>query len=267
MKSRFPAGWIGAALLVLGGPASAAVVVETLPYQGTPDWVDIVFAGTSMTTDGTTSTLTTAHNRGVWFGWGNGYSNAAQGWAPGTNAQGNHLSLSAAFSAGATDWSAYFYDGVGYAGMLFNSVFTHHECNGNNNSCYAIELARPEQGVTVYHAEIEGRTFTFKPLDMSQQHTYEFLLKGTQVAYRVDGELIYAGPALLNAAGTRLLVIGDGSGSTLTGEGSMTVYGVSLDNAPVAHTLISTVPEPGGALMLLAGLGLIGLSVHRGLTA
>ena len=26
-------------------PASAAIVAESLPYEGTPDWTDIVFGG------------------------------------------------------------------------------------------------------------------------------------------------------------------------------------------------------------------------------
>ena len=191
------------------------------------------------------------------------YGDVPSSWSPGTNAVGNHFSLTASFSAGATDWSAYFYDGARYASFTFNSTYTHHNCSGNGGSCYGIDLTETQQGVTFSHAESGGKTSTFVELDMSQTHTYEFLLKGSEVAYRIDGQVVFAGEAFDPTHDLHLLVVGDGSGSTPTGRGSMTVYGVSFDNAPSMNTLVSAVPEPETRALMLSGLGLLGFVARR----
>ena len=81
------------------------------------------------------------------------------------------------------------------------------------------------------------------------------------------GELRSAGrwTALTLAVGysASLLVIGDGSGSTRTGKGSMTVHAVRLDTAPVAATLVSSVPEPGAWALMLAGGALLAARTRR----
>lgn len=256
MKTMLSRTVAGLFVLLAGQSAQAATVAETLPYAGTPDWTDIVFQGTSMTTNGVTSTLTTAQSRGVWFGWGSGYADPAPAWTPGNDTRGNHLSLTASFSDGATDWSAYFYDRTHYAAFSFNET----GCSGNAGGCYGINLAPGQRGVTVTHGEIGGSASTFVSLDMAQAHTYEFLLKNGQVAYRVDGRVIFSGAAYQAALGNPLLVIGDGSGSSLTGRGSMTLYGLGMDNAPAMNTLVSTVPEPETYALMLAGLGLVAWS-------
>jgi hypothetical protein len=259
MKNRLNHALFGV-LLSVTVSAQAATVASSLPYKGTPDWTDIVFTGTSMTSNGSISTLTTANNVGVWFGWGATYSDPAPNWTPGTPAQGNYFNMSASFSSGATDWSAYLLDTTHEAAMIFNDT----GCNGNAGSCYGINLGAAQQGVTVYHAEVSGSTSTFVSLDLTQTHSFEFLLKNGQVAYRVDGQVIFAGAAFSVPYGNPLLVVGDGSATTLTGRGSMTIHGVGFDNAPTLNTLVTTVPEPETYALMLAGLGLVGFAArHR----
>lgn len=244
-------------LALLCMTAEAATVASSLPYKGTPDWTDIVFDGTSMTTTGTTSTLITAEYRGVWFGWGLGYSDPAPAWSLGRPSEGNHFLMTAAFGANAADWSAYLMDGTYLASMIFNWT----ECDVGY--CYTAPVTKP--GVTVFHADMGSGTSTYLPLDLTKLHTFEFLLKNGHVAYRVDGDVVFAGDALPGWAGNPLMVVGDGSGATPTGRGAMTIYGtVAMDNAP---TMVTLVPEPETYAMFVAGLGLIGLARQRAKTA
>lgn len=234
------------------GQAQAAIVVDSLPYKNTPDWTDFVLSGTSMTpsADGQSVTLQTTQNTGVWFGWGAASTYGDQPtWTPGTNTAGNHVSVNASFSADAADWSTYFYDKDYFAAFLFAPT----GCNSSLTSCYGTPGA---QGVTITHGgatDTEGQT-TFIPLDLAAEHSYEFLLKGNQVSYRIDGLNVYSGLAFKSAFANPLLVIGDGSGSTPTGEGAMTIYGVSVDNAPLENELVSTVPLPSAAWLFASGL-------------
>lgn len=243
------------ALLLLGALASGgahAVERNSLPYPGTPDWTEVIFSGTSMTLSptGDATVLTTAQARGVWFG--NAAVNSVN-WSIGTNTAGNYLGLSARFSAGAADWSAYLHDGSYSASFHFAPT----DCLDN---CYAIPA---KAGYAISHAaNAQGKTSTFFTLDLTQTHTFEWLLKGGQVYYRVDGVVVHAGAA--HASTSRILVIGDGSGTTRTGVGSMTVTAVAIDTAPAMNALVTTaVPEPGSYALLLAGLGIVGTVARR----
>lgn len=239
------------ATLNVFAPAHAAVVVNSLPYTGTPDWTDTTFAGTSMTSNGTTSVLTTGQNLGVWFGYGVWYGDTPA-WTPGSTSAGNYLAMTSSFSANAADWSAYFYDMNHMAYFEFNST----GC-GDPHNCYSVPH---EQGVRFWHADGGNATqpaSSFLALDLTQAHTFEWLLKSGQVSYRIDGNVVYSGLAYQVPLGAPLLIIGDGSGSTLTGLGSMTIQGIAWDNAPVLSTL-APIPEPETYALMLAGLGLVG---------
>lgn len=240
-----------AALCAAGG-AQAAVVADSLPYQGTPYWTDVVFAGTSMTTNGTTSTLTTAQQRGVWFGWSAGSNPPA--WSLGSNAAGNYVRLDMQLTSGARDWSVYLHDGQRSATIVFNPT----DCNGNAVNC---TLANFAPGVRVYARDSGGAQISqFFNVDTTQRAVYEFVLKGDTASYRIDG---VAWTRQAEVSGSNILVIGDGSGSTLTGWGSMIVHGVSIDTAPSFDTLQTTVPEPSAWALMIGGLGLVGGALRR----
>ena len=225
---------------------NAATVVDTLPFPGTPDWTEIINGGTSMVLNGagTETVLTTGNNAGVYFGWGS----AAEGYGPepswslGNNTDGNYVRIDAAFSADAADWSMYMFDPTHSMSFLFAPT----GCNGNIGSCYGVD---GDAGVRLGHPG--GGTFV--ALDLTETHTYEVLLKDGLVAYWIDGIQRYAGPS---GPSTRnpLLVIGDGSGSTQTGRGSMTVFAAEVDNAPLANVVV---PLPASLPLLLGAVGLL----------
>lgn len=260
---------LGATWLSLALPA-AAVVVNALPYgtsannpaTNSPAWTVIVFSGTSMVTTDSSSTLTTANSQGLWFGNGTVYGDTPA-WSIGNATSGNQLSLTAQFSANARDWSAYLYDRTHLAAISFAPT----GCNGNAESCYDADDP-PYAGVSVAHASAGDPAVyaeTLVPLNLTQSHTFEWLLKNGQVHYRIDGQVVYSGAAYASTpaswiGATGFLLIGDGSGSTRTGVGQMTISGIQFDTAPTAVTLV---PEPGTLALWGAGLGLLALGGLR----
>lgn len=239
---------IAVAAALSASAAQAIVVASSLPYQNTPDWSDVVFAQTSMTVNAGKSTLTTSAIRGVWFGW-SPISNQPN-WTIAPNAQGNLLSLTAAFSAGADDWQAYFYDGTRGGAIYFNYT----GCNPTNTNCYGVNGT---PGATIFF----GNTSTFIPLDTTSFRTYEILVRGSEVVYRIDGQR-HAGQAL-QAGGTTFMLVGDSSGSSPSGTGSMVISAIAFDRATEVSDLPSIVPEPGSWAMLITGFGLIGAAMRR----
>lgn len=243
------------AAVLLSMPAAAAVVASSLPFNGSPAWSTVVFSGTSMTSNGSQSTLSTSNTRGVWFGW---RSAAPPSWTPAANATGNYFAMTFSLSSGARDWSAYFFDGNRYAGLSFNPTIN---CNGDIANC---DNAPFSAGITFYLADaMNNLVGTFLPLDLTQQTSVEFLLKGSNVDYRING-VRHAGNAYQAVFGP-LLVVGDGSGSTQSGSGQMFVHDVLFETAPQASELpsLNGVPEPGSWAMLLGGFGLTGLLARR----
>jgi len=237
--------------LILSTSVNASIV-SSLPHTGTPDWSDVTFSGTSMVVNGSgiSSTLTTAPYKGVWFGWLAGQN--LPSWTPGSSSDGNYLSFDASFSSNATDWSAYFYDKNHYA--AFN--FAETGCDGNQFSCYGLT---GNAGVSVAHAGATSldADSTFIPLDLTLPHSYEFLMKNGLVSYRIDGAVVYSGLAYELSLSSPALIIGDSSGSTGTGQGSMIFYSVAFNNTVQDNALVSSVPAP--AAVWLFGSGLLGL--------
>lgn len=232
---------LAAALAV---PVAQGATIESLPYNNSPDWTVTVFPGTSMDASASQTTLTTGNGLGVWYGWGAWYGDQPA-WTLGNTVSGNHFSLTASFSAGAADWHAYLYDRSHEAMWQFNPT----NCA---NNCYGTPALL---GVQYLYASADAPTQPltgFLALDLTQTHRFEYLLKGGHVSYAIDGQVVYDGQAYQVGLGDGLLVIGDGSASTLTGVGSMTVYANSVDTAPTANSLV---PEPASAVLLLCGLG------------
>lgn len=236
----------------LAAPVAHAAVVDSLPYNNSPDWTVIVFGGTSMDAGAAQTTLTTGPGRGVWYGWGAWYGDTP-GWALGDSASGNQLSLTLSFSANAADWHAYMYDRSHEAMWQFNPT----NCD---DGCYGQPALAGAQYLYASTAAPDTPLFGFVPLDLTQPHRFDYLMKNGRVSYAIDGQLVYDGQAYRAPLGDGLLVIGDGSGGTQTGVGSMTVYGNGVDTAPAASSLV---PEPSSAALLLGGLGLAGLLARR----
>ena len=179
---------------------------------------------------------------------------------PGASARaaaGNYLSLTASFSANARDWSAYRYDRTHFAAFSFAPT----GCDGNAGSCYA---AAPYAGVSVSHGAVGNpNTYaeTLVPLDLTQTHTFEWLLKNGQVDYRIDGNVVTAAPPMPSCLAVGWPAPACSSlamaAPPLTGTGSMTILANAVDTAPIADHL-APVPEPTTAALLLAGLGWLG---------
>lgn len=250
--------------------AASAVVIDTLPWntgvygttstQNSAEWTVVAFAGTSLFRNGTqTQTLlTTANVRGVYFGNMTGTLDSPPNWLVGNTTQGNQLRLDLSFSTVAADWYAYVRDGSHIAQFAFRPT----GCSPGMSTatgCYGVIGQLGFSYLVPSAANPAVAENRFVALDMSERHSFEWLLKAGQVSYAVDGQLLYSGPALATSGGSGLL-IGDSSGSSYSGVGSMTVHGVRVDTAPAAMSLV---PEPGIAWLWMAGLGGLALPLKR----
>lgn len=243
--------------LVTAAPGAAAVVANSLPFNGTSAWSTVVGPATSMTSNGTNATLSSPQpTQGVWFGWRGA---APPAWTPANNPQGNYFAMTFSLSASARDWSAYLYDGTHYAVMIFNPTIG---CNGNISNC---TIAPFNTGISLYRANgLNQLVETFLPMNLTTPTDVEFLLKGGNVDYRING-ISHAGTAQA-VSFDKLLVVGDGSATTRTGSGQMFVHDVLFETAPAANSLPTTaaaVPEPSSWALLLAGFGLTGALARR----
>lgn len=254
-------------LTVAAGNSEAAIVVDALPYENVPQWTDVVFSGTAMIREDTdpdrpgyeSTKLITEQGRGVWFGWAD-FRPDWPGWSPGSSVQGNYLRLDAQFGPSSRDWNTYFYDETYNTAILFAPSVGCDAYTANNTGCYG--LPRQEGvlfGLGDDNDPTQGRT-VFLPLDLEQTHTYEVLLRNGLVTYHVDGVLAASGRAVRSDRGLPLAVIGDGSGSTLTGEGFMRVSRAVWDNAPSFDTLpdqaranVGDITNPAGTTIEVAG--------------
>ena len=241
---------IAVALAAFAAAGSAqAIVVNSLPYEGTPDWIDYKFDGNWSVGPNGESQLNTASG-GIWFGNGNYNDGSVPSWSMGNATSGNKIDLTMRLTSGSRDWGFYMGDGLYGAGFVFNPTYG---CNGNAQDCY---FAAYNVGVGFSFADPDnpGQSIDhFIALDLTVNHTFGILLKDGLLAYRVDGE-VFKGNAL---GGSSILVIGDGSGSTRTGLGSMLVSAVRIDTAPTQSVVLG-VPEPASWAMLVGGFGLLG---------
>jgi hypothetical protein len=220
-----------AIIAAVTGSVNAAVSIDytptVLPNSASPySFTWIVFGGTSGSVANDVLTMTTAYQRGIWFGHnGTGGVN----WSIAPNNQGNYLKVDAKLGAGADEWSIYLGDGSrGAAFTLYHDHLLYYTFDGV---------------ATVEHTLGIDLTDDF--------HTFEFLVKDNAVSYALDGDVL-AYNALAMPYGS-ILVIGDGSGPTIGGTGSMYVSGVEY----VGDPQFTFIPEPAGLAGLLAAGGLI----------
>lgn len=197
-----------------------------LPFHG------VKFGGCTMSTDGSAMTLGTTIGQGVWFGYATStVSEIPLAWSMGTSASGNDLTVRAKLGTAASkEWGSYFYDGSHAANFYIEDDNRLLLTVGSGD----LILNYPA-GYFDSYREIRS------------------ILKAGQIGYYIDGVAVYTGPAFASSTSPFLLV-GDGSGSTISGVGTWVIDEVRLDTAP--STIF--IPEPTTGL-LAASVGLLAL--------
>lgn len=245
-----PAAFLLAAVISFAhSPSSHALIIEdemsvnmTASFGTTniSPWTRVRFTETSFAVSGGVLNMATSPSRGLWFGNGTAIGHNP-GWVFGSSSVGTYIDISMKLGANSEDWSLYFHDGSGYAGALtFNPAGAY-----NLPTNFGVSYLHAEPGNVAANG--------FLPMDLSDGfHRMEVLLKNGMVSYAIDGVLAYSGQAFLSGT-QQLLVIGDGSGPTQTGVGSMQVDRVHIDTAPQISTLTS-VPVPGALPLLGSAL-------------
>lgn len=197
-----------------------------LPFHG------VKFANCTINTDGSAAAFGTVNRQGVWFGYAPSIIGSVPlSWALGNSASGNDLSIRGKLGSGSSkEWGAYFYDG--------------------SHMAY-FDLLADDQ--LLIHTSAGSQILDYPAGHFASDRDIRMILKGGTIAYYLDGVALYTGPATASST-SPLMVIGDGSGSTITGVGSWIIDDVLLDTAP------STVfiPEPTTGL-LAASFGLLTL--------
>lgn len=244
---------VSAALLVLvvvGQTAQAAIIADAMDTapSTTPGisnnypWTAVIFGETSMSATDGVLTMSTNPGRGVWFGNGAGIG-YYPGWSLSTNDIGTYISMTMGLSADATAWSMYFYDSSGYAASIGFNPQADYWSPSSAGISYS------------YAGDITHSAESFRPFDFSNgMHTIEVLLKGGQVSYALDGQLLYSGLSMTPTGPGNFIVIGDGSGSSPTGLGSMYVDGIYIDTAPSFDALAAVVPVPAALPLFCSAL-------------
>lgn len=211
---------------VLVAAASVASAGFTVDYDGEGSPGDlginfVVFGGTSWNTNGGSLNMTTAPVQGIWMG-----AFQSNPFIPVANTDGNYLKLDVKMGAAAVEWSAYINDGSHGAAFSFDhDGFTYN---------LAGETRRVDTDLT------DGFS------------TFEILLKDGLVSYSFDGQLLANRRAASEQITAPIWLVGDGSGSTPTGAGSMSVDNLTF----IAGPDFDQIPAPG-AVSVLAAAGLL----------
>jgi len=212
-------------------------------------WTRVRFTETTFEVSGGELRMATSAFRGTWFGNGTAIGHNP-GWLFSASSVGTYIDIDVKLGANSEDWSLYFHDADGYFGGLgFNP---------------AGEYSLPTSfGVSYTYAEAGNvGTSALLALDLTDDfHRFEILLKDGNISYAIDGVLAYSGQALLTTT-QQLLVIGDGSGSSPTGVGSMQIDRIHIDTAPQFSSLTS-VPAPGALPLLGSALAVAGMYRRR----
>lgn len=234
MKSGFP---ISAAFLLslsAAPPAMAAIYQydgDLAPHQGAyGDWFTTIgggphspyFTGTTWSSDGGILTMQTIlPGYGVWFGRHTSTYGDPAGFNLGSALDGNRVEARIALGESSSEWNLHFTDN---AGGLASFYFL-------NNG---------------FQIRYDNTTATINVADMTSFHTYAAHVHNGQVLYLFDGDIVGMGSAI--QADANILLVGDDSGSTPTGYGSM-----RLDYLTI-NTAAGVIPEPSSTvLVMLAG--------------
>lgn len=255
---RFSAARFAAAALALAvAPAAFAIDPFLYDYAGdaTPNtgtygnWFTTVGAGvhgyfpaTSWNSDGNILTINTVYpGNGIWFGRISGTADSTATLTFGNTSEGNWVSSRLRLSVGATDWSLYWHDTSGKGAAL--------EFDAGSLTFFTSATAGgPSVGTSV-------------ALDLTQFQTITSYVRDAQVHYWVNGAYLGGGHA--GTGGVNTLLLGDSTGSTPTGTGSMQVDFLRVSRASGAtppHPI--AVPEPAAAAGL-AGLAALGCAALR----
>lgn len=198
-------------------------------FNGENAFHGVRFVDTSIDSDGQQLVMSTAYGQGVWFGnlpgaWGSEYLN----WSINPNSIGTDFSVTAYMGSGGSQWTAYMYDGTYYAEFNWMSPTSLHLAVAGGYT--EVTLALPDPSPT-------AEDYT----------TIRWLLKDGLVAYWINGDLVYAGGAMAISSSPYILV-GDPSGSTISGTGGWQVASLSMDLNPTQNV---PVPEPATAGLML----------------
>ena len=214
---------------VLAGVFGVAQAGFTVEFDGSGSPADqgfdfIVFGDTTWNNDGGSLNLTTAPVRGIWMG---AFQNSPL--LPPDNVEGSYLKLDVKFSADAVEWSTYINDGTHSANLSFDA-------DG-------------------FRYNIAGQSIRVDTDLTDEFSTFEILLKGGRVSYVFDGQVL-ANRALAGEFATaKIMLIGDGSGTTPTGTGSMSIDNVTWIGGPD----FDAIPTPG----VLGSLAFAGVLAGR----
>ncbi|MEM7755428.1 MAG: hypothetical protein AAF297_07305 [Planctomycetota bacterium] len=213
---------IAAVLAGIAGIASAGFTV-TYDGEGSPadDGFDyIVFGGTTWNTDDGALNMTTAPVRGIWMG-----AFQSSPILPPDNVDGSYLKLDVKMGVGAVEWSTYINDGSHGASFAFD-----HDGFSYNTAGQSVRVDT-------------DLTDAFS--------TFEILLKDGRVSYVFNGQVLANRALATETTNAKIMLIGDGSGSTPTGAGSMSVDNVTWLGGPD----FDAIPTPGVAgVLAMAGL-------------
>jgi hypothetical protein len=227
-------GLCAALVAGLAGPARAITIVydsDVAPDALAPDPFTFKnnYASTSWSVASGELTLnTTLGTVGIWFGNGDHIAGLEVPWDVATNEQGNYVKIRMKLTPGSKDWSSYLYDQSHSGGFGFDDD----------------QLTLFSTGVPTEPLDI----------DLTEYHTFEYLIRDGMVSYRLDESLVlYHGPGGEQSFGVGILVIGDGSASTVSGTGSMIIDHVTYMSEPAFD-----IPEPATAgLAAIMGAGLL----------
>ena len=227
MRTNLHVFLIIAGILILSVQSAQGILID---YDATvtPDHSSLqdVFStnkggNTNWSASGGELTITTATLQVIWFG--NHPTHDMVPWEIADNSEGNFISMQTRLATNSGEWNCYLHDGS-----------------------YSARFELMEDRVTFYHS---SGTVT-KTIDTQAYHFYSFRLANEQVTYKIDGNLIFSGPAYASS-GAKYLVIADAVGIGNTGYGSMIINHVTINTNP------DPIPEP--TTICLMGFGILGL--------